>query len=311
MFATRNHGIVAKVAQRLAEAGACNALRLDMPGNGRSGGEFTYAGYADEARCVLRAARWLRRERGLLPALVVGHSKGGTVALLAAAAASSTSTYAYASGSTASATCSVNSSCTPGVLAADANGGSCVTTTTCCSSHLSSASSCCSADGTVPNPPRSRDADSKLDSAVLMLCEEDEEALEDRFSLVVNLCGRVIYGPHLKEKRFTEEQLREIEERGMVMHKQYGKVWKITRQALEERKTMDMSHLLTSITAQVFTIFGADDDVLSLDEAKFVADRVPKHQLKLIPGANHNFLGKEVEVAEAIIEWFTEHNNNS
>ena len=173
MFSAKHQALIALVASGLAQSGMCNTLRFDLTGNGRSGGEFTFAGYQREVDDVRCAAKWLQEQRGLLPRVVVGHSKGGAVALMCAALERASNAVA---------------------------------------------------------PPYFE------------------------FNLVVNLSGRVVYGG--PEKRFTPEQLQQAELEGSFMHKQYGKEWKITQTALEERKHMRLEPLLARISADVLTIFG-------------------------------------------------------
>jgi uncharacterized OsmC-like protein/pimeloyl-ACP methyl ester carboxylesterase len=58
-------------------------LRFDFTGIGESGGDFSASNFSSNVQDIVAAAEFLRR-RGLPPALLVGHSLGGTAVLAAA-----------------------------------------------------------------------------------------------------------------------------------------------------------------------------------------------------------------------------------
>jgi dipeptidyl aminopeptidase/acylaminoacyl peptidase len=84
----RDDTILPALAEALADRGVAS-LRYDAVGNGGSAGPFAFANYAEEAADALEAAAALQRAdaRGGRVVAVAGHSKAGTVAVLAAAAA--------------------------------------------------------------------------------------------------------------------------------------------------------------------------------------------------------------------------------
>lgn len=70
------------IAGALAEQGIAT-LRFDFTGLGDSGGDFAATGFASNIDDLLAAAAYLRRAHRA-PALLVGHSLGGTASLVAA-----------------------------------------------------------------------------------------------------------------------------------------------------------------------------------------------------------------------------------
>lgn len=71
-----------RIAARLAAAGIA-VLRFDFTGIGGAGEDFAARTFADNVADLTAAARFLEG-RGMAPGLLIGHSLGGTAALLAA-----------------------------------------------------------------------------------------------------------------------------------------------------------------------------------------------------------------------------------
>ena len=71
------------IAEALAEEGLAT-LRFDFTGLGGSEGEFANTNFSSNVADLVAAARWLEREYAA-PALLVGHSLGGSAVLAAAA----------------------------------------------------------------------------------------------------------------------------------------------------------------------------------------------------------------------------------
>ena len=85
----RDDSILPALASRLQAEAGVGSLRYDAAGNGASGGPFRFANYEEEAADVARAVAALQAaEAGAQVVAVAGHSKAGTVAVLAAAALS-------------------------------------------------------------------------------------------------------------------------------------------------------------------------------------------------------------------------------
>src|SRR6266853_6650593 len=71
------------VSAALAERGIA-VLRFDFTGLGGSEGDFANTNFTSNVADLLAAADWLRRQRRA-PAILIGHSLGGTAVLAAAA----------------------------------------------------------------------------------------------------------------------------------------------------------------------------------------------------------------------------------
>ena len=76
-------GVVPTLAEALRERFV--VCRIDLTGNGASGGTWRYSAYDREVADVERAVRFLRETEGAETCAVAGHSKGGAVVLLYAA----------------------------------------------------------------------------------------------------------------------------------------------------------------------------------------------------------------------------------
>jgi len=70
------------ISRALAEAGF-GVLRFDFTGLGGSGGDFSNTNFSSNIDDLVAAADWLREQHGA-PALLIGHSLGGTAVLAAA-----------------------------------------------------------------------------------------------------------------------------------------------------------------------------------------------------------------------------------
>ncbi len=73
---------LSRIARGLLQEGI-GVLRLDFMGLGESGGEFEDGSFTADVEAVIAAGDWLAAERKA-PTLLVGHSMGGAVSLVAA-----------------------------------------------------------------------------------------------------------------------------------------------------------------------------------------------------------------------------------
>lgn len=79
----RNYKFIRQITRVLAGQGVA-VLRLDFSGLGESGGDFAATNFTTSVEDLVAAARFLA-ERYAAPALLIGHSLGGAVAMSAAA----------------------------------------------------------------------------------------------------------------------------------------------------------------------------------------------------------------------------------
>ncbi len=82
-FTCGKNSIAASRISRALAAQGIAALRFDFTGLGDSAGEFGNAGFVSNVADLVAAAHWMRANHGA-PSLLVGHSLGGTAALIAA-----------------------------------------------------------------------------------------------------------------------------------------------------------------------------------------------------------------------------------
>ncbi len=79
---SKNSIAAARISRALASQGIAT-LRFDFTGLGDSAGEFGSAGFVSNVADLVAAAQWMEATHGA-PSLLVGHSLGGTAALMAA-----------------------------------------------------------------------------------------------------------------------------------------------------------------------------------------------------------------------------------
>lgn len=82
-FTCSKDGKAAGHVSRALVAAGFGVLRFDFTGLGGSDGDFANTHFSSNVDDLVRAADWLRAERGV-PALLIGHSLGGAAALAAA-----------------------------------------------------------------------------------------------------------------------------------------------------------------------------------------------------------------------------------
>ena len=51
--------------------------------------------------------------------------------------------------------------------------------------------------------------------------------------------------------------------------------------------------------------------IVPVYNAAMFSNLIANHTLKLIPGANHNYIGQYEEIVDAILEYFAEHEKNA
>lgn len=119
----------------------------------------------------------------------------------------------------------------------------------------------------------------------------------------VSIAGRISYSQ--AESRFTAEELGMAREKGSFEWFKYGKKWKITQGDIDERRALDskMKSGLTMIRCPVLHVHGTADEMVTVEDAKVVGGLVPRAEVQLLDGANHFFVGREVELCFRVCLW--------
>ncbi|KAL6061974.1 Alpha/beta-Hydrolases superfamily protein [Balamuthia mandrillaris] len=129
---------------------------------------------------------------------------------------------------------------------------------------------------------------------------------DDVRPLVVNVSAR--FRMRGEGSRFSEEQLKEMEEKGKFMWRVRDKYWEVTKEGYEERASVDMT-VVRDIQSKVLTIHGDSDEVIPLADAHMFHEHIPHHELQVIAGASHFYHGKYEELVAAIVRWLSKELN--
>ena len=123
----------------------------------------------------------------------------------------------------------------------------------------------------------------------------------------ISIAGRITFGK--PEKRFSKEQLEQLEKEGECIWEGYGKKWKITQKAIDERKYMDPKKDLKYIDEyrrkRILHVHGTIDTSTPTEEAYVIEKEIPGAEIKWIKDANHNFVGKEDLLIKAIDDFLS------
>jgi len=122
----------------------------------------------------------------------------------------------------------------------------------------------------------------------------------------VNLSGRYTSRGNFDPKTiFTEAQIKTLAEKGSFKLKSPGgRALDVTAEDIDERANLEMS-FVSNISQRVLTIHGDADTTVDVDSAYTFDDKIPKHSLKVIPNADHNFNGLRYlrEIVSAIADF--------
>eukprot|EP00899_Mesostigma_viride_P022652 jgi/Mesvir1/3571/Mv12035-RA.1 len=83
--------------------------------------------------------------------------------------------------------------------------------------------------------------------------------------------------------------------------------YEVTSASLRERLNLDMHGICSSIppSVSVLTIHGDKDEVVPVADASSIANLVPKHQLMIVNGSDHNLTRSRKEVIERVAKFLT------
>ena len=121
----------------------------------------------------------------------------------------------------------------------------------------------------------------------------------------VSLGGRLTFGK--PEKRFTKDELDKCLKEGEFLWEHNGKKWKITQQAIDERKNMNPKNEVKNISEQrkklILQVHGREDTSTPVEEAYVVEKEIPGAEVIWIEKANHFFKGVENDMVNAVVSW--------
>ena len=128
----------------------------------------------------------------------------------------------------------------------------------------------------------------------------------------VSLGGRLTFGK--PEKRFTKDELDKCLKEGEFLWEHNGKKWKITQQAIDERKNMNPKNEVKNISEQrkklILQVHGKEDTSTPVEEAYVVEKEIPGAEVIWIEKANHFFKGVENDMVNAVVDWLKKKLNN-
>ena len=128
----------------------------------------------------------------------------------------------------------------------------------------------------------------------------------------VSLGGRLTFGK--PEKRFTKDELDKCLKEGEFLWEHNGKKWKITQQAIDERKNMNPKNEVKNISDQrkklILQVHGREDTSTPVEEAYVVEKEIPGAEVIWIEKANHFFKGVENDMVNAVVDWLKKKLNN-
>ncbi len=103
-----------------------------------------------------------------------------------------------------------------------------------------------------------------------------------------------------------EEYLKELKGKEYVVYKKDGREFKIPKQYLIERQSINQKEILSKIKCPILIINGDKDDVVPLENSKEAMQYLPnKSKLEIIKGGGHKLNEKEWDkVISLSIGWF-------
>jgi pimeloyl-ACP methyl ester carboxylesterase len=109
-------------------------------------------------------------------------------------------------------------------------------------------------------------------------------------------------------KKLSKEQLQELKEKGYYTRTRKNAtrtVYKIDKQMLKERESLNQEGLLKNITCPVLILQGTKDESIPIEDSENAIKLLSKEsQLKIIDGANHDFNDHLDVIVEASNNWF-------
>ncbi|TVU34216.1 hypothetical protein EJB05_16047 [Eragrostis curvula] len=126
--------------------------------------------------------------------------------------------------------------------------------------------------------------------------------------MAVNISGRFDLKKGVEE-RLGKEFMDRIKREGFIdaTNKSGKFLYRVTKESLTERLNTDMRAASLSISRECrfFTIHGAADEVVPVEDAYEFAKFIPNHKLRVIEGANHCYTAHRKEISVAVIDCIT------
>ena len=127
----------------------------------------------------------------------------------------------------------------------------------------------------------------------------------DDIPIIVNIAGRYRLERGIIE-RFSLKQLDELEKNGSFVILTSDGEFRITKEAIERRKNLDITQIENIHQAKVLNIWGDQDDVIPGDDVFLFNDQLTntkKTEMIIVSDADHCFVGKEKELIRIIQPW--------
>ena len=128
----------------------------------------------------------------------------------------------------------------------------------------------------------------------------------DDIPIIVNIAGRYRLEQGIYE-RFSKQQFDEIERNGsFTIHAFDNGDFRITKQAIERRKNLDINQIENVRQAKVLNIGAGNDDIVPCGDTNLYHAQLKnakKNDIVIVPDATHLFTGKERELINVIQPW--------
>ena len=128
----------------------------------------------------------------------------------------------------------------------------------------------------------------------------------DDIPIIVNIAGRYRLERGITE-RFSKKQLNELEKNGsFIIHTSADGDFRITNEAIERRKSIDVGKIDQIRQAKVLNIWGDQDNVIPGDDVYLFNEQLEntkKTEMIIVSDADHCFVGKEKELIDIIQPW--------
>ncbi len=102
----------------------------------------------------------------------------------------------------------------------------------------------------------------------------------------------------------SPESRRELKEKGIVTITNKKGVFRVSKEFLDERTSLNLKELLYRIACPVLIVHGDHDKIIPLEDSRETLELLPKgSRLEVIKGADHHFTGRVDEIIGVTVEW--------